>query len=523
MPVVSESLVGFFLGRFLPGIFLMGLMIVSSCSKREKIPADTLVVGIESEVRNLDLRTTADANSAHIVSLYAQSLIRSDERLLPITDLAKSFSTKDYKTYVFELPEGATFHDGSVLDCEDVIASFEQAASPKSRMKSSFQYLKEFRCPNPYRFEIELTIPLVRFLSSEISIVRIQPKEFANMEGLAPPIGSGPYVYVGKNYRDLRFTRFDNLKRYRDGQLEEPYSYKHLVVRTLADPSIRWLSIVAGDIDALLNALSPLRVLDARRSDRVRVYQAPGTTFTYVAINLKNPKFQDLRVRQALFLAVNREEIIKHKLFGMATIANSVISPVNFFHHAGLKGPAFDPVKARKLLSEAGKLGLEIELKTSTDADAVANMMVLTQQLRDAGFTVKLRSHEFGTFFSDVTKGNYELYSLRWTAVTDPDFLNRIFHSKEMPPGRNRVFYANSKVDRLLEAGAQEPDPQKRQKLYFEVQEIVLHDLPYIPLWFPDNVAVLGASINGFVPHPTGSWENLLRSWKGHDPIRGSR
>ncbi len=498
-------------------LFLFFSLLILACSRRGKIPSDTLIIGIESEVRNLDLRTTSDANSAHVIGLFAQSLLRANEQLLPITDLAKSFHTDDYKTYRFDLPEGATFHDGSILDCTDVLESFRQSAGPDSRIKSSFQTVKEFRCPTPLRFEIELEAPLVRFLMADVVAVRILPAEISKKLGEAEPIGSGPYRFVKRDDRDLHFERFKNFKRHSDGKLDKLPYYKRIIVRSLADPSIRWLSIVAGDIDALMNALSPLRVREAMKSERLQVFRSPGTTFQYLAINLKNQKFQDIRVRQALMQAINRESIVEHKLYGMATVAHTVLSPSNFFHNPEVKTLKFDPLRARTLLQNSGNLGIKIELKTSTDAEAVGNALVIVQQLRESGFDAELRSYEFGTFFGDITKGNFEIYSLRWTSVIDPDILQRIFHSKEFPPGRNRVFYENSEVDQLVERGAIEPDPQKRQKLYNKVQEIVGRDLPYIPLWFPDNIAILSPSINDFHPHPSGSWESLLKSTKRDD------
>ncbi len=497
-------------------VFFLAFLVASlvSCSPKIRTPNDTLIIGVEAEIRNLDLRSTSDANTFHVISLFSQSLIRPDENLLPDTDLATSFKAIDNRLFTFTLPEKAFFHDGSALDCDDVLASFIQASGPTSRIKSSFESVKSFQCKSPLIFEIELKEPLSRFLMADVASVRIMPKEIANFKGIAAPIGSGPYRFVRRNYRDLYFEKFDGLHRYSKGRPEAPYSYKNLVVRTLADTSIRWLSINSGDIDALMNALSPLRVREAQQSDRVQVVTSSGTSFQYLAINMKNKKFQDLRVRQALASAINRDEMIEHKLFNMAVKANSPISPVNFYHNRELIDLVFDPARSRQLLKEAGAENLEIEIKTSTDPDAVSNAMVMTRQLQEAGFRAKVRSFEFGTFFSDITKGNYELYSLKWTAVTDPDFLQRIFHSHEFPPGRNRVFYANPKVDKLLEAGGREGNMQKRQKLYNEVQQIVLQDLPYVPLWYPANIAVLGASIKDFHPNPTGSWESLLKSHK---------
>jgi peptide/nickel transport system substrate-binding protein len=475
----------------------------------------TLVIGIESEVKNLDLKTSMDANSGHVIGLYAQSLLRINEAMLPETDLALHYAVEDNgKRYVFTLPTDSKFHDGKPLLCEDVVASFKQAAGPGSRIQSSFTDVESFECTAPDQFVIKVKIPKASFLVADVSAVRIMPKAVAEATGEAPTIGTGPYKYMGRNDRDIIFERFEGFRRHANGKPQPKLFFDKVIVRQIQDPTTRWLSLSSGDVDVLVNALSPQKVLEAEKNEKLEVHRKPGTSFQYLGFNLRLPKFKDPRVRQALAMAINRDQIIEHKLMGLATKADSVLSPINFFHAKELTSRPYDPEGAKKLLKEAGAENLEIELKTSSDRDVASIVLVIKEMWERVGVKVTVRPYEFATFFADVQKGSFEVFSLRWTAVTEPDILFQIFNSKEVPPGRNRVYYSNAEVDRLTVAGAREFDQNKRREIYNRVQQIISEENPYVSLWYPDNVAVSTKRLKDYDLHSTGSWWTLLLARK---------
>jgi peptide/nickel transport system substrate-binding protein len=140
--------------------------------------------------------------------------------------------------------------------------------------------------------------------------------------------------------------------------------------------------------------------------------------------------------------------------------------------------------------------------------------MVIKEQLERVGLKVSLKPYEFATFFSDVQKGNFEMFSLRWVAVTEPDILFKIFHSKEIPPGRNRVYFNNKEIDKILEAASRESDAVKRKALYSQAQKIVAEELPYVPLWYPDNIAVTTSKLKDFELSSIGNWASILKARK---------
>ncbi len=127
---------------------------------------------------------------------------------------------------------------------------------------------------------------------------------------------------------------------------------------------------------------------------------------------------------------------------------------------------------------------------------------------------------EFPSFFADVQAGRFDLFTLRWTSVVDPELLHKIFHSSQLPPGRNRGAYANAEVDAGLERATRELDPLRRRQELFKVQALLADDLPYVSLWYPDNVIVASKSLRQLRLHPSGSWQPLFEAHKDEESPR---
>jgi peptide/nickel transport system substrate-binding protein len=356
------------------------------------------------------------------------------------------------------------------------------------------------------------------FLLSEVAAIRIFPKHLAELPSFSQnPIGSGPYKFISRKSRDLIFERFDGYSSYRSKLQLEPRHFKKIIVRSIEDPTTRFLSLIGGDIDILINALSPGRLIEAKKINHLKITNSPGSAYQYLAFNLRIEKFKHQQLRKALALAINRDEIIQYKLKGYARAATNLLPPQNPFYNSSIAQIPYDPDLAKKTLAIAGAEGIEIELKTSTDRDTLSILEIIMKGWQNIGAKVTLRSAEFATFFSQIREGNFEAFSLRWTAVIDPDLLYKIFHSSERPPGRNRIHYSNSKFDSLVSQARAEDSYAKRHSLYQEAQKIISEDLPYIPLWYPDNVAVYSSNIENFELGPTHTWRGLLAAYK-RDP-----
>jgi peptide/nickel transport system substrate-binding protein len=235
-------------------------------------------------------------------------------------------------------------------------------------------------------------------------------------------------------------------------------------------------------------------------------------------MNLRDPILKDVRVRQALAYAMDRKPLIEYLWRGLARPASSILPPEHWAYNPDVPQYLHDPEKARQLLDEAGYraasdgIRFHITMKTSTEESTRLMAAVLQQQLHDVGIALDIRSFEFATFYADVVKGAFQLYSIRWIGGNeDPDIFENVFDTASFAPRRaNRGYYSNSRVDALIAAGRSTVDQDKRRADYFELQRIVADELPYINLWYLDNVLVHSKRLKNVKLSPSGNYDFLM-------------
>jgi len=462
------------------------------CSPGPRDP-QTVVMLIESSPLNLDPRIGTDAQSERIGSLIFDSLLRRDRGSNIHPWLAERWESPDALTYVFHLRPGVRFHDGRPLTARDVRYTFASLLSGEiqSIKAATFSRIASIDAPDETTVIFHLKEPYASFLfnltQGSMGIV----PEGAGEELAQHPVGSGPFRFVRENQDDEVV-----MERNPDYWGGAP-SIAQLEFRVVPDMTTRALEMRKGSADITLNSLSADMAEALRREEHLDVAEAPGTSYQYIALNMEDEKLT-LPVRQAIAHAVNREEMITHLWRNTVRPATSILPPEHWAYDPGLVPYDFDPERARALLDEAGfrpgpdGIRLHIEMKTSTDQIARELAAVLQQQLREVGIALEIRSYEFATFYADIIRGSFELYSLRWVAGNDdPDIFEFCFHSASIPPkGANRGRYRNAEVDRLIEEARVSSNQDERRAKYLQIQEIVHRDLPYIHLWYVDDVAV---------------------------------
>jgi peptide/nickel transport system substrate-binding protein len=298
---------------------------------------------------------------------------------------------------------------------------------------------------------------------------------------------------------------------------------KRLVFHTVRDDGARILSLVGGSADLLQNSAAPQPlVLDALLENAaIRPAFGRSATWTYMGINCEDPVLRNVRVRQALALAVDRAGIVAAKYRGHAVLANSMLPRNNWAHSDGARDWPHDPTRARALLSEAGALGTHVVLKVSAASKfRLAVARVIAAELDEAGFDAEVRAYEFATFLGDVKRGNFQLFLLQVSEVTEPDFLFAFFHSSRVPTrdnvdaGANRFRYRDAELDRLLERGREAEDRQERLRIYDEAQRRLAEAVPAVALWHEDNVAVMRRDVSGYELWPNARFSSLSRVQK---------
>ena len=493
-------------------VFTIVILSLSVLSCSGKPDSSTLVMIIENNPTNLDPRIGLDAYSERIDDLIFDDLLTRDQHLSVQPGLAQSWEIPDPRTYIFHLHPGVKFHDGRLLTSRDVKWTFDSLLQGKIRSTKSAAYrlVQEIAAPDDSTVVFHLKEPFATLLwNLSDGAIGIVPYG-SGAEISQHPIGSGPFRFVtAEQDKEVVIERND---AYWGDKARIP-RVRFIVV---PDATTRALELRKGSADIAINAMTADMVLTLERDPNLEVLRAPGTVLSYIAFNLRDPILKDVRVRQAIAYAIDRRPMIEYLGRGFARLANSVLPPESWAYNGDVATYGYDPERARQLLDAAPYPALNgvrfhLTMKSSTEESTRLMAAVLQQQLRAVGIILDIRTFEFATFFSDVTRGAFQFYSLRWIGGNeDPDIFEYIFHSSKFPPnGANRGYYANPRVDALIDRARRELDQKTRRQLYAEIQQILAQDVPYIDLWYQDNVLVHSRRVRNLTLNPSGNYDFL--------------
>ena len=492
-------------------ICILLLLLLTSCAQRPD--PNTVVMLIESSPTNLDPRVGTDAYSERIDQLLFDALLTRDDHFDVQPGLAERWETPDPRTYVFHLRSGVRFHDGRPLGARDVKWTFDSIlnGTVKTAKASAYRYVASVETPDDATVIFHMKEPdaMLPWNVSE-GASGIVPYG-SGPEFSRHPIGSGPFRFVS-----LQLDKEVVLER-NDAYWGAKPKIARVRFAIVPDYTTEALELRKGSADIALNSLTPDTVLTLARDPGLQVERAPGSIYNYLAFNLTDPILKDEQVRQAIACALDRRPLIQYLWRDMARPAASPLPPESWAYDAGVPAWHHDPARARQLLDQAGypvRNGVRFHLlyKTSTQEVPRLQAAVFQQQLREVGIAVDIRTLEFGTFYSDVLKGAFQMYSLRWIGGNEAPDIFDVFYSANVPPrGANRGHYSNPKVDALIEAGRRETDEAKRKQIYAQIQEIVGEELPYVSILYLDNVMVHSRRVRNLRLDPSGNY-NFLKT-----------
>jgi peptide/nickel transport system substrate-binding protein len=481
-----------------------------SCSARPD--PSTLVMIIESSPTNLDPRVGIDAFSERIDNLIFDDLLSRGNDLNVAPGLAERWDIPDPHTYVFHLHRGVKFHDGHPLTSRDVKWTFDSLlhGTIRSTKAAVYRFVDHIDAPDDatvifHMKEQDATL-LWNLSDGAIGIV----PDGSGDEMTRHPIGSGPFRFVSaETDREVVIERNDE---YWGG----PPKLARVLFAVVPDATTEALELRKGSGDVAINSLTPDTVFTLARDPNLEVERTAGTRLAYLGFNVRDPILKDARVRQAIAYALDRRPMIEYLWRGQAEPARSILPPQSWAYNGAVPNYDHDLDKANHLLDSANYpkvdgVRFHITMKTSTDENTRLMVAVMQQQLREAGIALDIRSFEFATFFADVQHGAFQMYGLRWIGGNeDPDIFEYAFDSAKFPPnGANRGYYSNPKVDALIDKARREIDPNVRKPLYADVQRILADDLPYINLWYLDNVVVHTRRVRDLKLNPAGNYDFL--------------
>ncbi len=487
------------------------VIILAGCA--QKPDPNTLVMIIESSPINLDPRVGVDAQSQRIDELLFDPLVTRDAHFNLRPGLAERWEIVDPLTYVFHLRHGVRFHNGQPLTARDVKWTFDSliAGKIRSAKAGTFASVSRIETPDSCTVIFHLKQPFASLLwnlSGAAGIVPYGSGEDFNQH----LVGSGPFRFVSAAQdRNVIVERNPDY-------WNTPAQLQRVEFKVIPDATTRALELRKQSADVAINSLVADTVVTLQRDRNLRVMESPGTIYAYLAMNLRDPILKDVRVRRAIAYAINTQPIIHYLLRDEARPASSILPPQHWAYDADVARYPHDPERARQLLDQAGYparngVRFHITMKTSTEESTRLLAAVLQQQLREVGIALDIRSFESATFLADVSKGAYQVHSLRWIGGNqDPDIFENLFATASFAPKRaNRTFYSNPRVDELIREGRSTLDQQKRKAIYDQIQQILAEDLPYINLWYLDNVLVHTNRVQGIELGPAGSYD-FLRS-----------
>jgi peptide/nickel transport system substrate-binding protein len=485
---------------------LISILLLAACGGEKKgaggggTSKDTLVIALMSTPTNLDSRVGNDNASGRMFDLIYSGLIKVTPNMDYAPDVAEKWETPDDKTIVFHLNPNAKFQNGQPLKASDVKWTYDSMMDPNfvTSKRSGYSAVDHIEAPDDHTviFKLKETNPGI----FDNLTVGILPTGADTNVYKTKPVGAGPYKVVDFRPDDrLVLEAFD-------GWHGGAPKIKHVIVRIIPDSTTRVLELRRGTVNFEVNEIPFENVAEFDNKSDFKVVKSPGSVYQYIAINMRDPILSKVGVRQAIHYAIDRERIIRDIQRGYAKPTDTMLAEGHWARADNLPSYPYDPNKAKQMLAQAGyPNGFTFVFKTSTDAEANSRAQVIQQMLKQVGINMQIQSNEMSTFFADIGKGNFQMYSLSRNGIQDPDFYYVIFYSKNTPPdGQNRGYYNNPKIDQLLQQGRSTFDRAKRKPAYVEVQKIVQEDLPYISLYLQSNVAIMRSNIDGYVQYPAG-------------------
>ncbi len=500
----------------------------------------TLISAMTAEPSSLISMIAGESASSAITANIFNSLLKYDKNLELEGDLVKSWEiSSDQKTVTFKLKPDLKWADGEPLTSADVLFTWQAVTDEKtaSTYASDYQLVKKAETPVALTFRVTYAQTYAPALDSWAGL-QILPKHL--LQGKYLHTTSFARSPVGSHYYKLdRWTHGENLKLSRNpNSVLGQARIDKLITRIIPDNSAQFLELMAGNIDYMgLDPIKYSRIIPARPElqQKLALYKELGNSYTYMGFNLKHKPFDDVRVRRAINYAIDKQEIIDGVYLGLGINIASPYKPGTRWSNPALTPYPYDPAKARTLLQEAGFKDTDgdgilerdgkpfsFEIITNQNKEREKSAVLIQRRLKDVGIDVKIRAIEWASFISRFIKtGDFDVVVLGWGLGLDPDQYN-IWHSSQQAPGQfNFIGYQNPSVDKLLEQGRQELNPDKRMKIYHEFARILLEDSPIVYLSAGYGLTAIHQRVKGIdSPAPPAGIGHNSQDWYIPQPLR---
>lgn len=508
-------------------LLCLGLTILVAATCRRK--SDAFVIALGDSIRTIDPigSPSVDAASERVRALMFNSLVKKNEKFDYVGELAENIQrSDDGLTFTFTLRDGVKFHDGRPLTSADAKYTLDLVFSSNFAKSASFyegsgadkkSLITSVTAPDAKTVVVTLTKPWVGLLSNLVPVAIIPKDSYATQKD--HPLGSGPF----------KFIKYDNSQQVVDLEANPDYwegapHIQSLRVRVISDTNALQAELRSGrvDIAPLPTNLSPDAVNSLGTDPKLQVLQFPGSNLNLLTFNTASPPLNEVRVRQAIAYAINRESLIRDLLLGQAKIAHSILPEESWAYKPG-KTYSYDPAMSKKLLDEAGfndpdgdgpqmRFRQPLVYKISGASAAAKNYAgVIQDYLKAVGIPVAIQTAELNTLFDELRRGNFKIFYGQWVGGNqDPIFYKDLFATSEIPTetraARNRSRYSNKELDALLDEALNTWDREKGAALYARIQDIVTREVPVFPLWYSANIVIAKKNVGNIKVDASGDW-----------------
>jgi peptide/nickel transport system substrate-binding protein len=504
-----------------------------------------VTVALPDKFSSLDTLTNAASDSAadRVRNLIFNTLVRKNESFDYVGELAKDINTSPDGTKItFLLRDNVSFHNGKPFTSADVKYTFDElfksnsykskaffetvptgkdlcdtssGVDPNSVSKSdkpaetkTLPHILSIETPDAKSvvFTIACSTLKNQLLSNLVAIPIIPEGTVAQQKD--QPVGSGPF----------KFVSFDASQNTVELQANENYweggpKVAKVRIKTVTDASALQAELQTGGVDVAPNPsnLPPDTINALNSSPTLKVDQSDGSNIQYLVFNTQSAPLNNVKVRQAIGYAIDRQKIVSVLLFDQAKVAHSILPPQSWAYSPGVEYK-YDPEKAKQLLTESGYKREPIVFKYSS-GNAYVNQyaQVIQNALTDVGLNVQIETLEVGTIRTQLAQGQYQMYTGIWVGGNqDPIFIRDLFSTSKIPGGAvgccNRSRYSNTELDKLVADAVNAADREASKAAYLKAQEIVSRDLPLFPLWYPANLVIANKRIGNIKISPSGDW-----------------
>ena len=466
----------------------------------------TLIYAQPTEPVALDPIYASDSQSSRVVSNVYEGLVKFKPGTTEIEPcLAASWDITDSgKTYTFKLRKGVKFQDGTAFNADAVKFNFERqlGSNKKANMPYAvmiFGNVQEVDKVDDYTVKVVLKSAYTPFLANlalALGPTIVSPTAVQKYGTLNEnPVGTGPFKFV--KWDKGQSITLEKNKDYWGTKAK----VDKVVLKFEKESSVRANELITGSVD-IAEAIDPSDV-SKLKSSNVNILTENTVATNYIGFNTSRAPFNNVKVREAIYHAINVDDIVKYTYQGYGEAAKTALPKIVPGYDDTANPYNYDVDKAKALLKETGNENLSIKIITNTDRQKLAES--IQNFLQKVGVKASLQVYQSKEYKAKVVQGEGDLFVYGWIGVNgDPDIFLNLFNSKEIPTGINLSKYSNPKVDELLAKGRILPSGEDRDNVYKKIQQILAVDAPWINISHPSDIAATTKSVKNYKLQPTG-------------------